>query len=189
MSSLSNIISANYLDKMESPLKRQRAHDDLGEPPRKFSKFYPLQGNIPQSHLSPFTIHKSNSFHDDLVNGLPILADKQLSESGSLSPTTDKENIDPTTLDRHYNKTTRCLGRKPLQEKYPDIEGNVGTDNNDASISQECWVTRDGELYTTITGPLARSSVYEWETSKWMNSKDEDSAGENPQLIDSLMSL
>jgi hypothetical protein len=116
------------------------------------------------------------------VNDLPTVADKpHLSNSDWISPTTDKENIDPTTLDRRYNKAERCPRCKPLQG-YADIEGNVGIEDNNASTSQECWVTRDGELYSTVTGPLARSFEYKWETSKWMRFKDEVSAGENLQL-------
>lgn len=167
---------------MESPLKRRRAQDDLGEPPCKFSKCHPFQVHTRQRHLSLFTIHRSNPFHDDLVNGLPTLADTQsLSKAGSLSPTTDKENVDPTPLDRRRNKAVRRLRHKPLQEQ-PDIECNVGDEDSNANARRECPVTRDGELYTTVTGPLARSSGDEWKTFQWLQSKDEDFAGKNHQL-------
>ncbi len=183
MSFFSNIISANYFTEMELPLKRRRAQDDLEEPPRKFSKCHPFPENPHQSYLSPITIYKSNSFHDDLVNDLPTVADKpHPNNSDLLSPTTDKENIDPTTLDRRYNKAARCPWRKPLQE-YADIEGNMGIEDDNASTSQKCWVTRDGELYTKLTGPLARSSESEWETSRWMRFRDKDSAGKTLKII------
>jgi len=72
--------------------------------------------------------------------------------------------LNPTTLDHRHDKAARCLRRKPLQV-YADIEGNVGTEDNNGNTSRECWITRDGKLYTTVTGPLARSSRYKWETS------------------------
>ena len=168
---------------MGSPLKRRRAQDDLEEPPRKFSKCYPFQVHTRQPHLPLFTIYRSNSFHDDLVNGLPSVADKPcLSTVGLLSPTADKENIDPTPLVRHYNKAVQCPQRKPLQE-HADIESNVGNEDSNTNTSRECWVTRDGELYTTVTGPLARSSGDELKTLKRLQFKDEDFAGKNHQLI------
>ena len=166
---------------MESPLKR-RAQDDLWERPRKFSKCYPFQVHTRQPQLSLFTIHRSNSFHDDLVNGLPTVADKpSLSKAGLHSPTADKENIDPTPLVRRHNRAVRRPRRKPLQE-YAE-EGNVGNEDSNANTSRECWVTRDGELYTTVTGPLARSSGDERKTLKWLQIKDEDFAGKTHQLI------
>ena len=116
------------------------------------------------------------------MNGLPTVADKpSLSKAGSLSPTTDKETIDPTPLDRHGNKAGRHLRHKPLQE-HPDIECNVGDEDSNANASRECPVTRDGELYTIVTNPLARSSGDEWKTFKWLQSKYEDFAGKNHQL-------
>ncbi|KAL9124454.1 MAG: hypothetical protein Q9217_006217 [Psora testacea] len=119
---------------MDSPSKRRRAQDDLGEPLRKFSN-----------------------------------------KAGLLSPTADKENIDPTPLVRCQKKAVRRPRRKPLQE-YADIEGNVGNADNNANTNRECWVTRDGELYNTVTGPLARSSGDERKTLKWLQIKDEDFA-------------
>lgn len=167
---------------MESPLKRRRAKDDLGEPPRKFSKCYPFQVHTRQPHLSLITIHKSNPFHDDLVNGLPAVADEpSFSKVGLLSPTADKENIDLTPPVRCHNKAVRRPRRKPLQE-YADTEGNVGNAESNTNTSRECWVTRDGEFYTTVTGPLARSSGHELKTLKWLQIKDEDFAGKNHQL-------
>lgn len=152
---------------MESPLKRRRAQDDL---PRKC---YPIQVHTRQPHLSLITIHKSNPFHDDLVNGLPTVADEpNFSKIGLLSHTADKENIDPTPPVRCHNKAVRRPRRKPLQE-YADIEGNVGNEESNTNTS------RDGELYTTVTGPLARSSGDELKTLKWRQIKDEDFAGKN----------
>ncbi len=177
------IIPTKHIRKMESPLKRRRAQDDLGELPRKFSKYYPFPVHARQPHFSLFIIHGPGSFHDDLVNGLPTVADKTCpSTAGLLSPTADKENIDPTPLDRRHNTAARCPRRKPLQE-HADIEGNVGNEDSNTNTGRECWVTRDGELYTTVTGPLARSSGDEWKTLKWLQFKDEDFAGENHQLI------
>ncbi len=168
---------------MESPLKRRRAQDDLGEPPRKFSKCYSIQVHTRQPHLSLITIHISNAFHDGLVNDLPTVADKpSLSKAGLLSPTADKENIDPTPLVRRHKKSVRRPRRKPLQE-YADIEGNVGNEDSNTNTSRGCWVTRDGELYIAVTGPLARSSGDERKTLKWLQNKDEDFAGEKHQLV------
>lgn len=127
--------------------------------------------------------YRSNSFHDDLVNGLPSVADKPcLSTVGLLSPSADTENIDPTPLVRHHNKVVQCPQRKPLQE-YADIEGNVGNEDSNTNTSRGCWVTRDGELYIAVTGPLARSSGDERKTLKWLQNKDEDFAGEKNQLV------
>ena len=150
---VTHIILTKYLNELESPLKR-RAQDDLWERPRKFSNCYPFQLHTRQPfqvhtrqpfqihtrqpHLSLFTIHRSNSFHDDLVNGLPTVADRpRLSTTGLLSPTADKENIDPTPFVRPYNKAVRRPQRKPLQE-HADIEGKVGNEDSNAFTSREC---------------------------------------------------
>ena len=168
---------------MESPLKRRRAQNDLGEPLRKFSKCYPFQVHTRQPHLSLIIIHKSNPLHDDLVNCLLTVADEpDFSKVGLLSPTADKENFDPTPPVRCHNKAVRRPRRKPLQE-YADIESNVGNAESNTNTSRECWVTRNGEFYTIVTGPLARSSKDERKTLKWLQIKDEDFTGKNYQLI------
>lgn len=182
MNFLSNIILANYFNKIKSSLKRQCTHDNLKKPSCKFFKCYSFQINTYQSHLSSFIIHRFNSFHNNLVNNLLTVVNKShLNNSNWISSIIDKENIDLTTLNCCYNKAEQCLWCKSLQE-YADIEGNMSIENNNASISQECWVTYDEELYSTVTGSLVRSFEYEWETSKWMCFKDEVFAGENLQL-------
>ena len=129
------------------------------------------------SRYSPST--GSDAFHDDLVNGLPTVADETYLRKACLrSPTADKENVDPTPLNRRHYTAAGCPRRKPLQE-HAGIEGNVSEENSNKNTSRECWVTRDGELYTTVTGSLARSCGDEWETLKWLHFEDEDFAGEN----------
>ena len=61
------------------------------------------------------------------------------------------------------------------------VEFSICEESN-TNTGRECWVTRDGELYTIVTSPLARSSADELKTHKGLQIKDEDFAGKNHQL-------
>lgn len=67
--------------------------------------------------------------------------------------------------------------------EYIGTEVNVGTGDSDTDSNEDCLVTHDGELYTTVTGPLARSSGEEWKTLKRLQFEDEVFPLENPQWI------